>query len=303
MDILSFGKSKKYDFENIEVKENNYKGYYSKSFRIFRKNKEAILCLFIIVAISVVAIFAPFFAPYDPNAQSLADMLQKPSAKHLFGTDEYGRDILSRIIYGARISLSVGVISQGIASVIGFFMGVMAGYFGGWVDRIISFLIQVFSSFPYILFAIALIFVLGPGILNLFIALGLLSWANIARMIRGQVMQLKKKEYIEACIINGGSGLRVIMKHLLPNCISTMIVLITLGIPSAIINEAALSFLGLGVQAPASSWGSMISLSQPYIRSNPSYSIIPGIAIIIVVLSFNIVGDGLRDALDPKMKS
>lgn len=303
MDILSFGKSKKYDFENIEVKENNYKGYYSKSFRIFRKNKEAMLCLFIIVAISVVAIFAPFFAPYDPNAQSLADMLQKPSAKHLFGTDEYGRDILSRIIYGARISLSVGVISQGIASVIGFFMGVMAGYFGGWVDRIISFLIQVFSSFPYILFAIALIFVLGPGILNLFIALGLLSWANIARMIRGQVMQLKKKEYIEACIINGGSGLRVIMKHLLPNCISTMIVLITLGIPSAIINEAALSFLGLGVQAPASSWGSMISLSQPYIRSNPSYSIIPGIAIIIVVLSFNIVGDGLRDALDPKMKS
>ncbi|MFU7517558.1 ABC transporter permease [Clostridium sp. HCS.1] len=303
MDILSFGKSKKYDYENIEIKENNYKGYYSKSFRIFRKNKEAMLCLFIIVAISVVAIFAPFFAPYDPNAQSLADMLQKPSAKHLFGTDEYGRDILSRIIYGARISLSVGVISQGIASVIGFFMGVMAGYFGGWVDRIISFLIQVFSSFPYILFAIALIFVLGPGILNLFIALGLLSWANIARMIRGQVMQLKKKEYIEACIINGGSGLRVIMKHLLPNCISTMIVLITLGIPSAIINEAALSFLGLGVQAPASSWGSMISLSQPYIRSNPSYSIIPGIAIIIVVLSFNIVGDGLRDALDPKMKS
>lgn len=303
MDILSFGKSKKYDYENIEIKENNYKGYYSKSFRIFRKNKEAILCLFIIVAISVVAIFAPFFAPYDPNAQSLADMLQKPSAKHLFGTDEYGRDILSRIIYGARISLSVGVTSQGIASVIGFFMGVMAGYFGGWVDRIISFLIQVFSSFPYILFAIALIFVLGPGILNLFIALGLLSWANIARMIRGQVMQLKKKEYIEACIINGGSGLRVIMKHLLPNCISTMIVLITLGIPSAIINEAALSFLGLGVQAPASSWGSMISLSQPYIRSNPSYSIIPGIAIIIVVLSFNIVGDGLRDALDPKMKS
>ncbi|MDU5106407.1 ABC transporter permease [Clostridium sp.] len=303
MDILSFGKSKKYDYENIKVKENNYKGYYSKSFRIFRKNKEAMLCLFIIVAISVVAIFAPFFAPYDPNAQSLADMLQKPSAKHLFGTDEYGRDILSRIIYGVRISLSVGVISQGIASVIGFFMGVMAGYFGGWVDRIISFLIQVFSSFPYILFAIALIFVLGPGILNLFIALGLLSWANIARMIRGQVMQLKKKEYIEACIINGGSGLRVIMKHLLPNCISTMIVLITLGIPSAIINEAALSFLGLGVQAPASSWGSMISLSQTYIRSNPSYSIIPGIAIIIVVLSFNIVGDGLRDALDHKMKS
>ena len=303
MRILKFLKNKKYGFENVEIIENDYKGYYYKSFKIFKKNKEAMICLFVIIAIIIVAIFAPFFAPYDPNAQSLADMLQKPSAKHIFGTDEYGRDILSRIIYGARISLSVGVVSQGIASVIGFFMGVMAGYFGGKVDRIISFLIQVFSSFPYILFAIALIFVLGPGIFNLFIALGLLSWANIARMIRGQVMQLKKKEYIEACIINGGSSFRVIMKHLLPNCISTMIVLITLGIPSAIINEAALSFLGLGIQAPDSSWGSMISLSQPYIRSNPTYSIIPGIAIIIVVLSFNIVGDALRDALDPKMKA
>ncbi len=303
MRILKFLKNKKYGFENVEIIENDYKGYYSKSFKIFKKNKEAMICLFVILAIIIVAIFAPFFSPYDPNAQSLADMLQKPSAKHIFGTDEYGRDILSRIIYGARISLSVGVVSQGIASVIGFFMGVMAGYFGGKVDRIISFLIQVFSSFPYILFAIALIFVLGPGIFNLFIALGLLSWANIARMIRGQVMQLKKKEYIEACIINGGSSFRVIIKHLLPNCISTMIVLITLGIPSAIINEAALSFLGLGIQAPDSSWGSMISLSQPYIRSNPTYSIIPGIAIIIVVLSFNIVGDALRDALDPKMKS
>ena len=303
MRILKFLKNKKYGFENVEIIENDYKGYYSKSFKIFKKNKEAMICLFVILAIIIVAIFAPFFSPYDPNAQSLADMLQKPSAKHIFGTDEYGRDILSRIIYGARISLSVGVVSQGIASVIGFFMGVMAGYFGGKVDRIISFLIQVFSSFPYILFAIALIFVLGPGIFNLFIALGLLSWANIARMIRGQVMQLKKKEYIEACIINGGSSFRVIIKHLLPNCISTMIVLITLGIPSAIINEAALSFLGLGIQAPDSSWGSMISLSQPYIRSNPTYSIIPGIAIIIVVLSFNIVGDALRDALDPKMKA
>ena len=303
MNISIFKKRKKYSFENIKIIESDYKGYYSKSFKIFRKNKEAMICLFIIIAIIIVATFAPFFAPYDPNGQSLANMLQKPSAKHLFGTDEFGRDILSRIIYGARVSLSVGIVSQIIASIIGFSMGVMAGYFGGKVDKIISFLIQIFSAFPYILLAIALIFVLGPGVFNLFIALGLLSWANIARMIRGQVMQLKKKEYIEACIINGGSSFRVIIKHLLPNCISTMIVLITLGIPNAIINEASLSFLGLGVQAPTSSWGSMISLSQPYIRSNPNYSIIPGIAIIIVVLSFNIVGDGLRDALDPKMKS
>lgn len=300
---FKFLKNKQSDFEDVGIIEENYKGYYSKSFKLFRKNKEAMFCLFIIIALIIVAIFAPVFAPYDPDAQSLAEMLQKPSLKHIFGTDEFGRDILSRVIYGARISLSVGVVSQAIASVIGFFMGVAAGYFGGKVDRSISFLIQVFSSFPYLLFAIALIFVLGPGVFNLFIALGLLSWAKTARMIRGQVMQLKKKEYIEACIISGGSNFRVIMKHLLPNCISTMIVLITLGIPNAIINEASLSFLGLGVQAPTSSWGSMISLSQPYIRSNPTYSIIPGIAIILIVLSFNIVGDGLRDALDPKMKS
>jgi peptide/nickel transport system permease protein len=303
MSILKLYKNKKNNLESIDLIEENYKGYYSKSFKLFVKNKEAMVCLFIIVALIIVAVLAPFFSPYDPNAQSLAEMLLPPSAKHIFGTDEYGRDILSRIIYGARISLSVGVVSQGIASVIGFFMGVAAGYFGGKVDKTISFLIQVFSSFPYLLFAIALIFVLGPGVFNLFIALGLLSWAKIARMIRGQVMQLKKKEYIEACIISGGNSFRIIMRHLLPNCISTMIVLVTLGIPNAIMNEAALSFLGLGVQAPASSWGSMISLSQPYIRSNPTYSILPGLAIILTVLSFNIVGDGLRDALDPKMKS
>lgn len=286
-----------------ETVKENYNSYYSKSFKRLKANIPAMICLFIIIILIIVAVFPSIFAPYDPNKQSLADMLQKPSAKHIFGTDEYGRDILSRIIYGVRISLSVGLVSQAIASIIGWFMGVMAGYFGGKVDRIISFAIQVFMSFPYLLFAIALIFVLGPGITNLFIALGLLSWAKTARMIRGQVMQLRKKEYIEACIINGGSSFRVIMKHLLPNCMPTMIVLITLGIPAAIMNEAALSFLGLGVQPPTASWGSMISLSQPYIRSNPTYSIIPGLAIILTVLSFNILGDGLRDALDPKMNS
>lgn len=296
-------RNKSEDFETKEITKENYKSYYSKSFKILRKNKAAMLCLFIIILLVILAIFAPFFSTYDPNNQSLAEMLQPPSLKHIFGTDEFGRDILSRIIYGTRISLSVGLVSQAIASVIGWFMGVVAGYFGGKSDSVISFIIQIFMSFPYLLFAIALIFVLGPGIINLFVALGLLSWASTARMIRGQVMQLKKKEYIEACIINGGSSFRIIMKHLLPNCMPTMIVLITLGIPSAIMNEAALSFLGLGVQPPVASWGSMISLSQPYIRSNPTYSIIPGLAIILTVMSFNILGDGLRDALDPRMNS
>jgi peptide/nickel transport system permease protein len=182
-------------------------------------------------------------------------------------------------------------------------MGVCAGYFGGKVDSVISFLIQVFSSFPFLLFAMAIMFVLGPGLINLYLALGLLGWASTARLIRGDVMRLKKMEYIDACKVSGGNSFRIIMKHLLPNCLSTLIVTVTLGVPNAIMSEASLSFLGLGVKAPMASWGSMISFSQPYIRSATYYSVIPGLAIIITVLAFNMLGDGLRDALDPKLRS
>ena len=171
------------------------------------------------------------------------------------------------------------------------------------VDSVISFLIQVFSSFPFLLFAMAIMFVLGPGLINLYLALGLLGWASTARLIRGDVMRLKKMEYIDACKVSGGNSFRIIMKHLLPNCLSTLIVTVTLGIPNAIMSEASLSFLGLGVKAPMASWGSMISFSQPYIRSATYYSVIPGLAIIITVLAFNMLGDGLRDALDPKLRS
>ena len=260
-------------------------------------------CLGIVIILCLVALFAPWIAPYDPDAQVLTERLMPPSAQHWFGTDDLGRDIFSRIVYGCRISLSVGVVSQIIATVIGYTMGVCAGYFGGKVDAVISFIIQVFSSFPFLLFAIAIMFVLGPGLVNLYLALGLLGWASTARLIRGDVMRLKKMEYIDACKISGGSSFKIIMKHLLPNCLSTLIVTVTLGIPSAIMSEASLSFLGLGVRPPMSSWGSMISFSQPYIRSATYYSIIPGLAIIITVLAFNMLGDGLRDALDPKLRS
>ena len=287
----------------FKKKDKTYHSYWSISWNIFKKNKVAMACLGIVIILCLVALFAPWIAPYDPDAQVLTERLMPPSAQHWFGTDDLGRDIFSRIVYGCRISLSVGVVSQIIATVIGYTMGVCAGYFGGKVDAVISFIIQVFSSFTFLFFAIAIMFVLGPGLVNLYLALGLLGWASTARLIRGDVMRLKKMEYIDACKISGGSSFKIIMKHLLPNCLSTLIVTVTLGIPSAIMSEASLSFLGLGVRPPMSSWGSMISFSQPYIRSATYYSIIPGLAIIITVLAFNMLGDGLRDALDPKLRS
>lgn len=277
--------------------------YWAVSWNIFKKNKLGVVCLAIVVALVIVAILAPWITPYDPDAQEITNMLKAPSAEHLLGTDEYGRDILSRVIYGCRISLSVGVISQLLALLIGFTLGVLAGYFGGWVDSIISFVIQVFSSFPFLLFAIVVMFALGQGLINLYVALGLLMWTSTARLVRGDVMRLKGSEYIQSCILSGGKSFRIIMKHLLPNCVSTLIVVSTLGIPSAILSEASLSFLGLGVQPPMSSWGQMISASQSYIQSATFYSVAPGIVIIITVMAFNLLGDALRDALDPKMRS
>jgi peptide/nickel transport system permease protein len=277
--------------------------YWAVSWNIFKKNKLGMVCLVVVALLVLIAIFAPLLAPYDPDAQELTNMLKAPSAEHLFGTDEYGRDLLSRVIYGCRISLSVGVVSQAIALLIGFFAGVCAGYFGGKVDSVISFVIQVFSSFPFLLFAIVVMFAMGPGLVNLYVALGLLGWTSTARLVRGDVMRLKNSEYIQSCILSGGKPMRIILKHLLPNCISTLIVVSTLGIPSAILSEASLSFLGLGVQPPMSSWGQMISASQPYIQTCTYYSVIPGIAIIITVMAFNLLGDALRDALDPKMRS
>ena len=272
--------------------------YWAVSWNIFKKNKLGMFCLVVVVLLALVAIFAPLLAPYDPDAQELTNMLQPPSAAHLFGTDEYGR-----VIYGCRVSLSVGVVSQAIALVIGFLAGVCAGYFGGKVDAVISFVIQVFSSFPFLLFAIVVMYALGQGLVNLYVVLGLLGWASTARLIRGDVMRLKGSEYIQSCILSGGKSWRIIMRHLLPNCVSTLIVTTTLGIPSAIMSEASLSFLGLGVMPPMSSWGQMIDAAQPYIQSSTYYSVIPGIAIIVTVMAFNLLGDALRDALDPKMRS
>ncbi len=295
--------AKAQEAERARTGKKRASSYWAVSWNIFKKDKVGMTCLVIVGLLVLVALLAPVLAPFDPDAQELSNMLQAPNATHPFGTDEFGRDILSRIIFGCRISLSVGVISQLIALVIGFLAGVFAGYFGGKVDAVISFIIQVFSSFPFLLFAIVVMFVLGPGLINLYVALGLLMWTSTARLVRGDVMRLKGSEYIQSCILSGGSSWRIIMKHLLPNCVSTLIVVSTLGIPNAILSEASLSFLGLGVQPPMASWGQMISASQPYIQSNTYYSVIPGIAIIITVMAFNMLGDSLRDALDPKMRA
>ena len=295
--------AKAQEAERARTGKRRASSYWAVSWNIFKKDKVGMTCLVIVGLLVLVALLAPVLAPFDPDAQELSNMLQAPNATHPFGTDEFGRDILSRVIFGCRISLSVGVISQLIALVIGFLAGVFAGYFGGKVDAVISFVIQVFSSFPSLLFAIVVMFVLGPGLINLYVALGLLMWTSTARLVRGDVMRLKGSEYIQSCILSGGSSWRIIMKHLLPNCVSTLIVVSTLGIPNAILSEASLSFLGLGVQPPMASWGQMISASQPYIQSNTYYSVIPGIAIIITVMAFNMLGDSLRDALDPKMRA
>lgn len=289
--------------EQAATKKVRAQSYWQVSWNIFKRNKLGMICLGIVLALAIIAILAPILAPYSYKTQNLVIKSQNPTFAHLLGTDEYGRDILSRIIYGCQISLSVGIISQTIALFIGFVAGVAAGYYGRWVDAVVSFIIQVFSSFPFLLFAILIMFVMGPGLINLYIALGLLMWTTTARLIRGDVMRLKNSEYIQSCILSGGNSFRIIMKHLLPNCISTLIVVSTLGIPSAILSEATLSFLGLGVQPPEASWGQMIAASQPFLSSQPLYSIAPGIVIIITVMSFNLLGDALRDALDPKMRS
>lgn len=281
------------------MKKNNF---YSESFQRFCKNKVAVVSALILIGLIVICFIAPLITSYDPEKQVLSERLLSPSLKHWWGTDQYGRDIFTRCVYGCRVSLSVGIISQLIATIIGYFMGVTAGYVGGKTDDTISFVMQVFSSFPFLLFAMALMYALGPGITNLYISLGLLSWSSTAKLIRGQVMQLKGQEYIQACKVDGGSTLRIILRHLLPNCIPMLIVSITLGIPSAILSEASLSYLGLGVPSPKPSWGSMIAESQDFIRSNTYYSLFPGLCIIVTVMAFNMMGDGLRDALDPKLR-
>lgn len=270
--------------------------------RRFRKNRAALAGLALIGVFALAAVFAPFIAPYDPIAPSLADRMQPPSWEHFLGTDYMGRDILSRIIYGGRISLEVGIISVGIALVSGVLLGSIAGYFGGLVDLLFMRLIDIMMAFPSILLAIAIVSVRGPGLLNAMIAIGIVAIPNYARIVRSSVLSVKEHEYIEAARALGVRNRRIIFRHVLPNCMAPLIVQATLGVATAVLDAAALSFLGLGVQPPTAEWGGMLSDSRSYLRLAPWTVAFPGVAILLSVMGLNLVGDGLRDALDPRLK-
>ena len=276
---------------------------YKDAWKRLKKNKLAILGLAIVLFLIFVAIFAPFLAPYEPTSRVKEDSMLGPSRTYLFGTDLLGRDIFSRVIYGSRISIEVGIIAVGISVVLGLFFGALAGYFGRWPDSVIMRIADIFFAFPYILGAIAIMTILGSGIVNIFIAIGVLGWAYFARIFRGSILSIKNKEYIEAARALGASNTRIIIKHIFPNAMAPIIVYATMNIGTAIIVEAALSFLGIGVQPPTPAWGKMLSESLDFVDISPWMMLFPGLAIVLTVLGFVLLGDGLRDAFDPKMKN
>lgn len=270
--------------------------------RRLRKSKVVVACLAFLILITVVAIFAPLVAPYDPLSMAPKVRFQGPSWDHPFGTDEYGRDILSRLIYGARISLQVGVISVGISMVVGAALGLIAGFYGRWVDMVLSRVMDILFAFPAILLAIALMAVLGSNIRNVMIAIGIVNIPIFMRVARASTMAARGTLYIEAAQVLGATSSRLLGKHILPNIAAPLIVQATLAFAWAVISEAALSFLGLGTQPPTPSWGIMLSKGREFMDQSPSAVIFSGWVIVMTVLCLNIVGDGLRDVLDPRMK-
>lgn len=260
--------------------------------------------LFMLVVMTVCAVAAPLIAPHDPNAQDILNRLVKPfsePSEYLLGSDQLGRDILSRLIYGSRVSLLVGLSSVLIAGVVGIVLGLLSGYYGGRIDSIISWLANVQLSFPFILLVIALVAVIGAGLLNVIIVLGLASWVVYQRVVRGEVLVIREREYVEAARVIGARDAQIIVRHVLPNVLTPMIVIGTLQIGQMIIAEAALSFLGLGVQPGIPSWGSMLADGRSYLTVAWWVATIPGLAIVVTVLAINLLGDWLRDELDPRL--
>ncbi|WP_396954573.1 nickel transporter permease [Neobacillus sp.] len=275
---------------------------WKENWQSFYTNKLAVIGLGIVIFFIIIAIIAPWVAPYSYKDVVLVDRMQAPSSKHWFGTDDFGRDIFSRVLYGARISLWVGFFSVLGSVVIGTFLGIVAGYYGRWVDTIISRFFDIMLAFPSILLAIAVVSVLGPSLQNALIAIAVINIPNFGRLIRSKVLSVKQEEYIMAARAVGMKDARILLRHILPNSVSPVIVQATLAIATAIIEAAALGFLGLGAQPPMPEWGKMLADSRNYITQAPWTLFFPGMAIMLTVLGFNLMGDGLRDVLDPKMK-
>ncbi len=256
----------------------------------------------ILALLIAVALAAPFLSPHSPVGQDLPQGLSPPSLAHPLGQDKLGRDILSRIIWGSRVSLQVGLITVAISALLGSLLGALAGYRGGIVDEVIMRTTDIFLAFPGILLAIALMASLGPSLSNVIIALSVLGWVGYARLVRGQVLSLKESDFVKAAVALGSGERRVILRHLLPNALSPVLVEATFGMAGAIVAEAGLSFLGLGTQAPRPSWGAMLSEGRDFLLIAPHLTLFPGLAIMVVVLGLNFLGDGLRDLLDPTQK-
>jgi ABC-type dipeptide/oligopeptide/nickel transport system permease subunit len=269
----------------------------------FWRNRLAVVGLVIVAGLLLAAVLAPFLAPHDPGLQDLAAKRTAPGARFLLGADEFGRDILSRIIYGTRVALLVGTVSVGIALALGLFFGIISGYVGGFVDSVISRALEILLAFPYLLLAIAVVSALGPGVLNTTLAVGIWAMPAFTRIVRASVLSLREMDYIQAARAMGAPTRAILLRHLLPNFLPTLIVYSTLYMANAILVEAALSFLGLGVQPPTASWGLMVATGRDFLLMAPHITTIPGLAIMLAVLGFNLLGDGLRDALDPRLRT
>ena len=276
--------------------------YFASVWTEFRKNRAAVVGMAILLTIILVAIFADMLAPCDPYLQVYAEALQPPSAAHLFGTDEFGRDIFSRVLYGARISLLVGVVSVAIACVLGSLLGASAGYFGGAYDAVVMRCMDVLLAIPSLLLNLSIVAALGKSVFNMMLAVGVSNIPRYCRIMRASVLQIKNTEYVDAARVSGESHMFIILRHIIPNCLAPIIVQATLSVGSAIIACAGLSFLGVGIPAPIPEWGAMLSNGKDFLRHNAYITIFPGLAIMLTVRSLNLMGDGLRDAFDPKLR-
>jgi len=277
----------------------------SESRRIFKvmfSRWVVIIGAVIILLLILTAIFAPLLTPYEPNKVKLEDSLQQPSSQHLLGTDLYGRDVLTRILYGSRIAIIVGVVAVTASGAFGMFLGLLAGYFGGWVETIIMRITDALMALPPLVLMLAIAVMLGGGVTTVLLALGVALMPTYSRLMCGQVLSAKENDYVMAAKVIGASNIRVMFRHLVPNVFPPLLVLITLDLGFAILTEASLSFLGIGINPPTATWGAMVSDGQRYLLTHPVLSFTPGLAIVLVVLGFNLAGDGLRDALDPRLR-